>query len=367
MKKNFSLFILLCTILFIPCLCQAVGEIPDTDNSEDAMVMQTASSGDLVRDFANRFYEVVLNRPAETVGLDYWTNSLKNGTKAGADVAWGFIFSQEFMNQQLDNASFLNVLYSAFFNRQADSGGHSYWLAKLNTGETKQNVVNGFIYSQEFYNLCLLYNITPTPCNYNISSSSGSFTSSGGTSSISVTATTSICAWTASESLSWVTLSSTGGTGSGTVTITENANTGAARTGSVTIAGKTYTISQAAFSADLVRDFVSRFYEVVLGRTAETAGLDYWTSSLIDGTRAGADVAWGFVFSQEFMNQQLDNTSYLNVLYSAFFNRQPDSGGHSYWLGKLNTGETRQNVLNGFIYSQEFSNLCQAYSIMAVK
>lgn len=119
--------------------------------------------------------------------------------------------------------------------------------------------------------------------------------------------------------------------------------------------------------ANSVRDFVRRFYEVVLGRAAEDAGLDYWTNSLIDGTRAGADVAWGFIFSQEFMNQQLDNTSYLNVLYSAFFNRPPDSGGHSYWLGKLNTGETRQNVLNGFIYSQEFFNLCLAYSISAVK
>ncbi|MBL6992236.1 MAG: matrixin family metalloprotease [Bacteriovoracaceae bacterium] len=83
-------------------------------------------------------------------------------------------------------------------------------------------------------------------CTYSISPTSGSFTSSGGSSSVSVTASSSTCAWTASESLSWVSLSPTSGTGSGTVTVSVSANTGSARSGSVTIAGKTYSISQAA-------------------------------------------------------------------------------------------------------------------------
>ena len=85
-------------------------------------------------------------------------------------------------------------------------------------------------------------------CTYSIYPTSGSFTASGGTSSISVTASSSTCVWTASESLSWVSLSPTSVTGSGTVTITTTANTGAARSGSITIAGKTYSISQAAAS-----------------------------------------------------------------------------------------------------------------------
>ena len=61
-----------------------------------------------------------------------------------------------------------------------------------------------------------------------------------------MTTSSSTCAWTTSESLSWVSLSPTSGTGSQTVTITATANTGSARNGSVTIAGKTYTISQSA-------------------------------------------------------------------------------------------------------------------------
>ncbi len=90
---------------------------------------------------------------------------------------------------------------------------------------------------------------TADPCTFSISPSTGDFTSGGGTSSISVTASTSSCAWTASESLSWASLSRTSGTGSGSVTVTVTANTGAARSGSVTIAGQTYTMSQAAASS----------------------------------------------------------------------------------------------------------------------
>ena len=114
-----------------------------------------------------------------------------------------------------------------------------------------------------------------------------------------------------------------------------------------------------------IEAFVSRFYEVVLGRATEPGGLNFWTNSLMNKTRAGADVAREFIFSQEFTNKQLDDSSYVDVLYSAFFNRQPDAG-HSYWLGRLNNGESRGTVLGGFIWSKEFSNLCQSYSIDAV-
>ncbi len=84
------------------------------------------------------------------------------------------------------------------------------------------------------------------PCTYSISSNSGSFTQSGGTATILVDASRSDCSWTTSNTLSWVSLSLSSGTGDSTVTITVTSNDGAARTGSVTIAGQTYSISQAA-------------------------------------------------------------------------------------------------------------------------
>lgn len=83
-------------------------------------------------------------------------------------------------------------------------------------------------------------------CTYAISPSSATFTSSGGTGSVSVTATSG-CSWTASTGVSWATISSgSSGTGSGTVKYSVAANTGSSRTAAFTIAGKSFSITQAS-------------------------------------------------------------------------------------------------------------------------
>jgi uncharacterized protein (TIGR02145 family) len=100
-------------------------------------------------------------------------------------------------------------------------------------------------------------------CSYSISPTSGSFSADGESKSISVTPSSSNCNWTTSESLSWVSLSSATGTGSGSVTVSVDPNTGDARSGSVTIAGKTYSINQdgAGFSTLGATVIDLRFFE----------------------------------------------------------------------------------------------------------
>jgi hypothetical protein len=85
-----------------------------------------------------------------------------------------------------------------------------------------------------------------TQCTFSITPSKGGFASGGGTKTVSVTASSSSCAWTVSHNLSWVHVSPVGSTGSRNVTVTAAPNSGAARTGTITIAGKAYTISQEA-------------------------------------------------------------------------------------------------------------------------
>jgi hypothetical protein len=59
--------------------------------------------------------------------------------------------------------------------------------------------------------------------------------------------TTVGCAWTASSTAQWITISSgQSGTGSGSVGFSVAANAGAARSGTVTVAGQTATVNQAA-------------------------------------------------------------------------------------------------------------------------
>ena len=132
----------------------------------------------------------------------------------------------------------------------------------------------------------------------------------------------------------------------------------------------TYAISAgAAVASDKddisVADFVTRFYQLCLDRNPDAAGLEGWTKNLLNQIQTGADVAQGFIYSPEFIAKNTSNSEYLLILYKAFFDRDPDQGGWDVWLAALNSGRDRGEVLNGFIYSQEFSELSARFGIKA--
>jgi uncharacterized protein (TIGR03437 family) len=93
-----------------------------------------------------------------------------------------------------------------------------------------------------------VFNLTVTPgpaCTFSLSSTGQVFGPAGGTGSVNVASTTG-CSWTAvSNAPSFITITGgANGSGSGAVTYNVAANPGAARSGTLTIAGKTYTVTQ---------------------------------------------------------------------------------------------------------------------------
>lgn len=94
-------------------------------------------------------------------------------------------------------------------------------------------------YTRQF----VMSNVT---CSYSLSpSSNNSVPTGGGSYSVSVT-TPASCAWTATESLSWVSITSgASGTGNGTVNYTVSSNGGSSRSGTMTIGGQSFQITQA--------------------------------------------------------------------------------------------------------------------------
>jgi hypothetical protein len=84
-------------------------------------------------------------------------------------------------------------------------------------------------------------------CSFTVSPTSQSFDAAGGTGNVSVQTSTG-CFWTAASNVTWITVSSgASGTGNGTVVYQVQPNsTGQARTGTLTIAGQTFTVNQAA-------------------------------------------------------------------------------------------------------------------------
>jgi hypothetical protein len=83
-------------------------------------------------------------------------------------------------------------------------------------------------------------------CNYSISPSSQSMPAPGGNVTVSVTAG-GTCAWASGSNASWITIADgASGSGNGQTLLTVAANTGPARSGTVTIAGQSFTVLQAA-------------------------------------------------------------------------------------------------------------------------
>ena len=228
-----------------------------------------------------------LNRQPDKQGLQNWKNKLIAGSQTGSDIAYGFVFSQEFMGRNFSNEEYVQILYEAFFDREADAKGLNNWVSYLNAGLSRYYVLHGFVESQEFSALCERFGINR---------------------------------------------------------------------GSLVLKSP----------SDLnpkITTFVVRFYRLCLGRDADPAGLDNWVSMLASNQAKGVDVAMGFVFSDEFVAKKVSNEDFVNILYLAFFNREPDNAGKMTWIKKLENGSTRRSVLAGFVNSDEFKRLAKTYGI----
>ena len=98
-------------------------------------------------------------------------------------------------------------------------------------------------------------------CSFSINPTSASFAAAGGTQSVTVT-TQAGCNWTAASNNSFITVTSgASGSGSGTVNYSVAANTSTARSGSLTIAGLTHSVSQAGTGGGCTNAIVNPGFE----------------------------------------------------------------------------------------------------------
>lgn len=111
-----------------------------------------------VRNFCERMYTKALDRSGETMGIEYWANLINTGAVQPKDVAKSFFNSQEFLNRNLCDADFVDVLYQTFMGRPSELDGKIYWIQKLHHGGmTREQVVESFAASQEFSNIMAEY------------------------------------------------------------------------------------------------------------------------------------------------------------------------------------------------------------------
>ncbi|HVG31484.1 MAG TPA: NF038122 family metalloprotease [Pyrinomonadaceae bacterium] len=140
-------------------------------------------------------------------------------------------------------------------------------------------------------------NVTPPTCTYSISPGSLNFNGGGGSgATVSVTAGAG-CAWTAQSNSSFITITAgASGSGNGTVTYSVAANTGStsSRTGTMTIAGQTFTVTQDAG--------LSCSYSISpFGQTFAAAGGSGATVSVSGGPGGGPGCPWTAVSNDSFI------------------------------------------------------------------
>lgn len=251
--------------------------------------------------FVTRLYQVCLGRTPDPAGLADWTGKIVSGKLSGTQAAFNFVFSPEFTGKNYCNQDYVSQLYLAFLGRNPDGPGLAGWVARLENGESREAVFNGFAGSSEFAAVCQGYGNIPVG------------------SAVPLPAP-----------------------GQGTVPH-----------GTCALCG----------TPDGATRFVTRLYQVCLDREPDITGLVNWNLQLWGGAMGGSGVARNFIFSKEFTAKNYDNTTFVTYLYKAFLDREPDGAGLAGWAAKLQGGATRESVFNGFAGSDEFTALCKKYGI----
>jgi hypothetical protein len=226
----------------------------------------------------------------------YGPFSLADATEASAEFdAW---YDTEVYNQSVPEGDQLEWFISTDgtnFSGYYTSGNSNGWAHKVFnfkdvtsiTAVGSANVWFAFVFKSDPYvegggayvdNLVIKKTVAGS-CTYSILPTTQSFSNASGTGTVSVTAGSG-CSWTAASNVSWISVTSgASGSGNGTVGYSVQANVGAARSGTLTIAGHTLTVSQGGASCS---------YSV--SPTSGTSAAGGGTGSF--NVSAGAGCAW---------------------------------------------------------------------------
>ncbi len=224
--------------------------------------------------FIVRLYTKTMNRIPETNEINYWVGSADQGM-TGADIARNFLMSPEFVNTNRTNSEFVGILYNVFFDRTGNSTELAYWSNLISGGTSKTDIVNGFINSIEWEDICASYGI-----------SSGS-TRVPPTDLVRAFATrlytTCLARDGEPDGINYWTDVLSGGNATGTE------------------AARSFFFGGEFTSQNISNEeYVARLYRTFMGREADSDGLNYWVTKLQNGS-SRESVFNGFATSAEFI------------------------------------------------------------------
>jgi hypothetical protein len=105
------------------------------------------------------------------------------------------------------------------------------------------------------------------------------------------------------------------------------------------------TIPVAGSAAEV--SFVSALYSTLLGRSAETYGLEYWIG-LLHGGATRQQIAQGIWETAEHCGLEVDQ------FFTTYLHRPADAYGRGYWTNALLYGASEEMVIEGILTSAEY-------------
>ena len=113
---------------------------------------------------------------------------------------------------------------------------------------------------------------------------------------------------------------------------------------------------------------IARLYDATFDRLPDAAGLGAWTANLAAGMSA-LTIATAFAGSAEFQQRfgSVSNEQFITQMYQFCLNRNPDQGGYDYWVGQLNGGVSRAQMLLNFSESAEHVDLTRSLWLGGVR
>jgi peptidoglycan/xylan/chitin deacetylase (PgdA/CDA1 family) len=101
-----------------------------------------------------------------------------------------------------------------------------------------------------------------------------------------------------------------------------------------------------------------RLYEAAFDRQPDTGGLSFWVNLMDGGAKNLVTMALDFLYSQEFTSlhgdfRTLGDQQVVEILYRNILDREGEAAGIDYWTGRLDDGLSREHLLAHFSESAE--------------
>ena len=283
---------------------------------------------------------VSINATTVNTANKEWT-SLTNGNLFSKSI-YDIIIPETQVTNSKATAEFVTRMYRVVLGRTPDSIGLNKWVSQLNRKQkTAADLINGFFYSDEYKNKkksandmikdCYMAMLNRNPDSKGLADWKKRFDAG-----MTIQA---VCKGFVGSS-EFKKLCAEYGVASGTINLMNARDENYDRT-----------------------CFVYRLYQNCLGRTPDTAGLENWCRNLKNGT-TGAQAVKGFFTSKEFTGKKTSNRAFVETVYRTMLGRSGDTSGLNSWVKQLTNGKSRIDIINGFLFSNEFKSQCSKAGII---